>query len=856
MTERSLVYKISVRGQAEGVSAIRSIADAAARASREEAKAAQTVARDTSDARRRSTDASKKSVDEQGKHASMLSRLNTKLEVQRVKEAEKGAKDREKAAIKAGDNIVKALGKEVREHEKSEAAKTRATEKEARERQRFVEKAEAATSAHMMAERRAAQNQMARDAQKAMREQAASERRLYSGLARGAGGAFGGALSYGAGLVSRGAHQVAAGAGLNRATDISDVVAERMLVHRTIRRIAIENRGVGGVLGGAGSFDEKAAIAGVAAAAKATGTSQGSLVDALNVFSEKGKGAQGVQSLGRVAQEALAMGVDPAVVAKLRAQMLVSSEATGKTMSEKDLQVAVGKLSLVGKSGVFRAGAMAEQSEALFSRAAASGVDFNTELTRYAAFANEARKSTGSAATARTSINSIQDAIVKKEGKINALGIETRDEHGERNFIDVVEDVIVKTGGKGKEFNQIIDPSRSGKAIQTMLTAYNNSSGTDAERRAAMESYLTKNTADISNMTDDQVVKEMDTDIGSMLDEESTKMQQGVESIRQTLAEQLEPALVKLAKTMPELTEGFAKVIDFVKKHPVLAAVPVALPLVENLAKTGLSQGAQFLANKIRRALPGATGAAGGGVVDAIGNAGSMPVYVTNWPGGGVGIPGGPGGPDLGGDKLTGWKGKLAQLGTWATVILTAAEVGGYIGDKIHDNMRHGSVTSHGFTFGRDDGGHSGAGGANDWRGNVGGRDATPEDKAELNAGRAANKQKNDTIMSYLDADMYNAFAPDLPGDSVRSNDAWAGRKGQRLDNKMNGTNTPLGVPEWLLADGGGGGGSSGTGGSGGNKSLVAMETKIDSVTAGLEKLDRAVRSLGSSFSVYKGPGL
>jgi hypothetical protein len=648
MTERSLVYKISVRGQAEGITAIRSIADAAAKASREESRSALMAARDTADARRRSTDASKKSLDEEAKHATMIGRLNQKLEGQRVKDAEKGAKEREKAAIKAGDNIVKALGKEVREHEKAETAKTRATEKEARERQRFVERAEAATSQHMMAERRKAIEQMSRDARQFARDRAFEERRLYKGLATSAWSGVGGAMNYSAGLVSRGARAVASGEGLNRATDIASIVGERAIVNRTIRRIAIENRGIGQVLGGEGQLNEIEARREVANASKATGTSQTELVEALNVFSEKGKGREGLRSISRVGSEALAMGVDPAVVAKLRAQMMISSEASGKSMSEKDLQAAVGKIALVGKSGVFRAGAIAQESEALFSRAAAGGLDFRDELTRYVGFANMTRSAAGGGANARTYINSVQDSIAKNEGKLRQHGVEIRNEAGgERGFVDIIEDIISKGGGNVEKMKQMgIGDMRAMKAFTPMLTAYTSTQGSEAEKRAAMEAIVTKSSKDVSSLTDDQVVKEMNTDITAMLDEEGTKMSKSVESIRQTLAEQLEPLLVKLSKTMPDVIDGFGTLVGFIKNNPVLAAGTVASgAALANALPGGVAAGARYLAGKLVNTVPGFGGAFGGAVSNAISGAGATQVYVTNMPAGGLGgMPAGVGG--------------------------------------------------------------------------------------------------------------------------------------------------------------------------------------------------------------------
>lgn len=527
--------------------------------------------------------------------------------------------------------------------------------------------------------------QQQRDQRQFARDRAFEERRLYKGIAGGIATGITGTAGIIGGLASRVGRSAASGLGLNEATNVSGIIEERALVNGKLRAIGIESRGAGEGM----NFDEQGARQKLQAAARQTGTSQAELVEALDVFSEKGKGAQGVENIGRVAGEAKAMGVSPAVVAKLRSQMLVSADATGQKLSEQDIEAAIARLAFVGKTGVFRAGAMAEQSEALFSRAAASGVDFRSEIGRYAAFANEARKSTGSGATARTSINSIQDALIKKESKIKALGVDVRDDQGnERDFIEVVQDLIVKTGGRGDAFNKIIDPSRSGKAIQTMLTAFNAAGGGE-KGRSAMQGLLSAGEGQSGGMSNAQIVGEMNKDIDASLGGEGTKLKQGVEQVRQTIAEALEPALVKLAKVMPELVEKFQMLVDFVSKHPLLSTATVAGGLAaasvgSNVAREGGRAALKYLAGGLVNTVPGIGGAVLSGAANlassAIGSAGAAPVFVTNWPNGmGGGNPPLPGGmpsatPAAGGasSAVAAALGPAAVLGA---IVATAAVV-------------------------------------------------------------------------------------------------------------------------------------------------------------------------------------
>lgn len=701
MSDRELVYRISVHGQTEARSAIRSIVQEANRQAREEARVAQEAERAKTASRRTGSTDRRKIVDDEAAHAARVAKVNLAIEKSNAKERVREAKDVQKSKEKAEAETSKFLFSEYRKRQAEAKRLADFEKKQAEEIAKFKLKTEENTSRHIMQERqRAAREQQAlqnqamrqaeRDARQFARDRAFEERRLYKGIATGFASGAGYALQMGAGLATRGARSVASGLGLNRAVDVSDIVSERMYVNQKLRAISIEQRGAGEAF----DFSKEAAIkAKIQSAAKRTGINQSDLVDALDVFSEKGKIGAGAENIERVASEAKAMGVSPAVVAKLRAQMLVSSDATGKQMSEKDLEAAIARLAFIGKTGVFRAGAMAQQSEALLSRAAASGVDFTSEIGRYAAFANEARKSTGSGATARTAINSIQDAIIRKEGKINALGIATRDESGgERDFLSVVEDIIVKTGGRGDAFNKIIDPSRSGKAIQTMLTAFNAAGGGE-KGRTAMEDLLTKGQGQSGGMSNDTMIGEMDKDIGAALEEESTKLAGEVERVRQTIGENLEPILDKLVKKMPDLVDGFQTLVDFLKKNPELGLASIlggtgAVGMIEGLAKNGVPSAARYLAGKFVDTVPGPVGTvakvASAGA-DAISSALALRVFVTNWPsgfgpGGGPTIPGGaaPGaGGTVGGVASAigvGGAAAISAVALMATILYAAGE--------------------------------------------------------------------------------------------------------------------------------------------------------------------------------------
>lgn len=618
--DRNLIYRISVAGYAESLTAIQGIRAEVLKAQKD-TEASEVL---SERARRRGlTDAEK------------VEREKTKL-------VAKESRAREQAEIAALRKQAQELAKGVKTFEKAEKDKTKIAEREAKSIEQAVWRAQQASAARQLQLAAQTQRTMHRQQMQSDRDAMFDRKRLYRSLGTGVveGGAAGVRAVMGVG--SRVVRGVAQGLGLNQAFDVGDIVSERMRVNKTLRALSIEAR----VVGKDFSFDEKGARSAIAKASRASGFSQDELVAALDEMSRKGQGTLGVPMLDRVAMEAKAIGTDPATVMKLRAQLMLSAgtqidKKTGKPkeMGEGDLQTAISQIAFLGKTGVFRASELAGQSEQLMSRFAGSGGDFKTGLAKYVGFSNMAMEGTGRAAVAKTSINAIQDAMVKKEGKIRAQGIETREDDGsQRDFIDVVMDVIVKTGGRGKAFNEIIDPSRSGKAITTMLSAFTSAGGGRAGR-TAMDAQLAAHMSGGKGATPAELTKDAEAAIGEGGEQLKIKMIE----VRQKIAEALMPGLEKLATKLPWLVDKIVTAIDFFTNNPKLAMMTaIALPAAVGGAGTALRIGAggaaRWLGDRLAGNAGGVAGRAAGGLFgNAVAAATSTPVFVTNWPAGGLG---------------------------------------------------------------------------------------------------------------------------------------------------------------------------------------------------------------------------
>jgi hypothetical protein len=172
------------------------------------------------------------------------------------------------------------------------------------------------------------------------------------------------------------------------------------------------------------------------------------------------------------------------------------------------------------------------------SQWAKSGGDFNAG-DAVPRFINEARKSTGSGAMARTSINAVQDAILKKEGKLNQV----RDQDAQRGRLRAQ-----LHRHRRRHHRQ---DRRQGRVLQQGLrpVAVRQSHLDDGHRvqsaeiakkgtgRAAMETLLSGDES-----LKDATVGEMQKDAALRMEDAGTRIRKSVETIRQSIGEQLAPS--------------------------------------------------------------------------------------------------------------------------------------------------------------------------------------------------------------------------------------------------------------------------------------------------------------------------
>lgn len=682
MSERLLTYRVQIAGQGDFARDLKSILQLGQKAAEEQTR----LDRMTAERRR-------KIKTDEHKHEAALLRTQLAIEKARARESERDYQRHQQSLTKTQQSFEKARAREATRAEKD---KTRAAEREARARAQNVATFHRETLRQHQADLREFERherektrvferearQRARQTERASRDAMFDSKRLYRGVFGSMAQGSHAALGIVGGYVSKGVQSISSGLGLNDTLDMSSALSEAMLVRKLARDVLVESRVAGGKIIGGQSYDangkklfnEADAVAKIRAASLATNTSQAEIAKALDVYSAMGSGAKGIETIDTIAKQGKLLG-GADVVAKLRAQMDISSE--GK-LSESSKDKVIAQMHFLGKMGVFRASEMAKESELLFSRFAASGMDFESGMGRYVQFANLAKTSTGSAAMARTAINAVQNQIAKKEGAIKALGVKTRftDTEGvehQRDFIDIVLDVMEKTGGEGA-YNKIFDPSRSGQALAGMKAAFTNA-GKGKKGRARVEEMLKG--ALPSGMDGAALVKEMDQDIGAVMDTPAERLNKASLEIKDAIVQELLPAVEKLAARAPEIAKmisGAVKEIGsiarFAFENPKTALATVAsVGALGSLGKGGAVALARFggdrlaqLGHTLSMRSKGILGQVGGAAAavsgNAISQAGATPVFIT-----GVAPGVSLGGEGLGGGGPAGLLGKGGPAG-------------------------------------------------------------------------------------------------------------------------------------------------------------------------------------------------
>ena len=687
--DRDLIFRVSIADVPSAVKSLGTVMEAVRRMQREEIAGATAVAAARKQKLSETEKLALKVAADQERAAQKSAAGAVRAEQQKARDVQRSLaqeeRERQRTYGQASKDLDRALRQQVRDFERAEKDKTAAVRRAAREREdieRAVGRAQQASAARQLAMNARLFQQQERATLQRARDEAFNRGRLYRGLGGSVvEGAFGGMRAV-AGVAGFGLHQlgrVANAFGAHEAFDVGDIFRERAAVQQKIRMINMES---------GGAVNEAEAYKKITGATQKYGFTATELTAGLDIASMKGKGAEGLRDIGQVAKEARAYGASIEDISMIRSQALVSAEAAGQELSEKDLNLMVAKIAALGKRGTMRISDFAKRAPEIFSRWTTSGQKIGGEgLNELVGWTEMVQATTGSSAKTKTAMSAVQNTLIKPKvvNTLKGMGNEVFDKNGmEKDPLEVAMQVIAKTGGQSSaQFGKIFGDARSTAALSPLLLAAQGKK-TEAERMAAMKEALIKagGTSGISERTtEDEAARAMDTT--------ENRMKQAREKIRGSIEEALLPTFEKLANKLPSVVGTIQGALHHVgpmleKLGTSLADIwqklaPTLLPIAKSALgfaadhpvlatfgygalKTGGRMAAvtagRYLGESLVNKVPGIGGALAktlvGGVGTALSQAGSQPVYITGAApgvfgggaggGGGMGIPGGAGG--------------------------------------------------------------------------------------------------------------------------------------------------------------------------------------------------------------------
>lgn len=367
----------------------------------------------------------------------------------------------------------------------------------------------------------------------------------------------------------------------------------------------------------------------IQATSKASNQLQGDVTEALSAFVERtGDLETARRNIELYGKAATATG------AAVKDLALVGVELSDK-LGIKDQAQAFAILATQSKAGAIELRDLATKGPRIFAAAASAGAKGESGLREAGALAQVYAKAfggSGTAASVSTAIENTFGDILKKSAKVEALGVKV----GDRDRFEVLKDIIRETKGDEQQLLSIFG-KQSIRGVNVLAREYLNTGGF-----GTFDSF-----------------RDVKPDAGVLDKDFKARNATGEAALRS--------AEVALQAWSDHWLGGIA---EFAARH--------ANELQVGLTGLGLAGKGLSLGGRI-------AGAVGGRVGGAIGNATAERVFVTNWPGGLGGSPGGSGLPSAAPAALT-------TLGLAGSVAIPAAALLG--GLAVHNKLLDTPLTA------------------------------------------------------------------------------------------------------------------------------------------------------------------
>jgi len=284
-------------------------------------------------------------------------------------------------------------------------------------------------------------------------------------------------------------------------------------------------------------------------------------------------------------------------------------------------------LTYQGKSGAFELA----DAASLFPRLAAAGAAFGLDkgaggVKTLGGITQIARTATGSGEQAATSVESMLTKLKTESGTIAAQGVKVYEGTGAnkkmRDLPGLLVDLVSKVGGNDVEAKNAglakILGEQGVRAVNPLISKFNdtfrNTKGTTAEKTKAAEAAVRTQLDSAANAAGSWA--DVQNDSARAQEDSSAKVTAAMERLKESAANKLLPALLKLEPTIMKGVDAFAKIVDFGAQHP---GVAITAAIVGSMGAAAIGEAVKA---KLLAMMMG--GGGGGGGVGAVAGGGAM----------------------------------------------------------------------------------------------------------------------------------------------------------------------------------------------------------------------------------------
>jgi len=294
---------------------------------------------------------------------------------------------------------------------------------------------------------------------------------------------------------------------------------------------------------------------------------------------------------------------------------------TRRAAMQKLLNVAA----MGGKRGAVEMKDLARYMPKIVSSAGSFAGDPQDAMVKLMAISQVSRRYGGApnAAVASTSVAAMVNTL-KTPARVNqfkAHGVNVYDEQGKLRDIQAIIKESIVAAKNPVEFKKMWANVQGARAVEGFRTIYQKAGGGKSGLEAINAEF-----AKFTAALDPEAQKKMLAEVTGTTEATANRFQQKLDEVTERMGNTLLPTLEKLAPTVLQLTDAFAKAVAWATENPGKA---ITAAIVASIARAGLESGIRMLIDRAATAmLGGGAGQVAGGVIrggapGAIGRAGS-----------------------------------------------------------------------------------------------------------------------------------------------------------------------------------------------------------------------------------------